>query len=46
MAASFITSVVLHSDGLNATDTSSGDYAIAMLITVGVTTVVWLAVTF
>src|SRR5215208_5764627 len=46
MAASFVTSVILHFAGVNATDTSSGDYALAMLITVGVTTIVWLAVTY
>jgi SSS family solute:Na+ symporter len=46
MAASFVTSVILHFTGVNATDTSSGDYALAMLITVGVTTTVWLAVTY
>lgn len=46
MAASFVTSVILHFAGVNATDTSSGDYALAMLITVGATTVVWLAVTY
>src|SRR4051812_46733793 len=46
MAASFVTSVLLHFAGVNATDTSSGDYARAMLITVGVTTLVWVTVTF
>jgi solute:Na+ symporter, SSS family len=46
MAASFVTSVVLHLAGVNAGDTSSKDYAIAMLITVGITTAVWLTVTF
>jgi solute:Na+ symporter, SSS family len=46
MAASFVTSVILHFTGVNATDTSSGDYALAMLITVGATTIVWLTVTF
>ena len=46
MAASFITSIAVHAAHLNAGDTSSPDYAIAMLVTVGVTTVVWLAVTF
>jgi len=45
MAASFITSIVLHLMGVNAADTSSGDYAMAMLINVGVTTVVWVSVT-
>jgi SSS family solute:Na+ symporter len=46
MAASFVTSIVLHFAGVNAGDTSSGDYALAMIITVGITTVVWLSVTF
>jgi hypothetical protein len=38
--------VFLHFTGINAVDTSSRDYAVAMLITVGVTTLVWLTVTF
>jgi SSS family solute:Na+ symporter len=46
MAASFVTSVVLHLIGVNAGDTSSKDYAVAMSITVGITTAVWLTVTF
>ena len=46
MAASFVTSIVLHFAGVNAGDTSSGEYALAMIITVGITTVVWLSVTF
>ena len=46
MAASFITSIALHLAGVDAGNTSSGDYAKAMLITTGVTTVVWIAVTF
>ena len=46
MAASFVTSVILHLVGVNAGDTSSKDYAIAMLVTVGITTAVWLTVTF
>jgi len=46
MAASFVTSMILHLAGVNAGDTSSKDYAIAMLVTVGVTTAVWLTVTF
>jgi solute:Na+ symporter, SSS family len=45
MAASFVTSIALQGAHLQSGDTSSPDYAIAMLITVGVTTVVWLAVT-
>jgi solute:Na+ symporter, SSS family len=46
MVASFVTSVILHFAGVNATDTSTRDYALAMVITVGATTVVWLTVTF
>jgi SSS family transporter len=46
MVASFVTSIVLHLAGVNAADTSSRDYALAMLVTVGVTTIVWLSVTF
>jgi SSS family transporter len=46
MAASFITSIALHFMGINAGDTSSRDYALAMGITVAITTVVWLTVTF
>jgi solute:Na+ symporter, SSS family len=46
MVASFVTSIVLHVAGVNAGDTSSQDYARAMVITVAVTTVVWLSVTF
>jgi solute:Na+ symporter, SSS family len=45
MAASFVTSVALQVMGLNLGDTGSTDYALTMMITVGVTTVVWLAVT-
>ena len=45
MAASFITSIALHLSGVDAGDTSSGDYAKAMLITTAVATTVWLAVT-
>jgi Na+/proline symporter len=46
MAASFVTSVSLQAMGLDLGDTASGDYALTMLITVAVTTVVWLTVTF
>jgi Na+/proline symporter len=46
MAASFVTSISLQAMGLDLGDTASGDYALTMLITVGVTTVVWLTVTF
>ena len=46
MVASFVTSVLLHFLGVNAGDTGSRDYAIAMVTTVAVTTAVWLGVTF
>jgi solute:Na+ symporter, SSS family len=46
MAASFVTSVSLQIIGLDLGDTASSDYALTMLITVAVTTVVWLTVTF
>jgi hypothetical protein len=46
MAASFVTSVTLQALGLDLGDTASRNYALTMLITVAVTTVVWLAVTF
>jgi hypothetical protein len=46
MAASFVTSTALQAFGLDLGDTASGEYALTMLITVGVTTVVWLAATF
>jgi solute:Na+ symporter, SSS family len=46
MAASFVTSIVLHFAGVNSGDTSSQDYALAMTITVGITTAVWIGVTF
>jgi Na+/proline symporter len=45
MAASFVTSILLQAAGLNLSDTASTDYALTMLITVAVTTVVWLSVT-
>ncbi len=45
MAASFVIAVVLHFLGVNAADTSSSDYARAMLITVGISSVVWVSVT-
>jgi SSS family solute:Na+ symporter len=45
MAASFVTSIALQAARLDSGNTSSPDYAIAMLTTVGVTTVVWLSVT-
>jgi SSS family solute:Na+ symporter len=46
MAASFVTSIALHLGHVDAGDTSSTDYAKAMLITTVVATTVWLAVTF
>ena len=46
MIASFITSVVLAHYGLDLGDLSKPAYAQTMLITVAVTTVVWLGVTF
>src|SRR3954468_18355733 len=46
MIASFVTSILLTRNGYNLDDLSKPAYAITMLITVGVTTVVWLAVTF
>jgi Na+/proline symporter len=45
MLASFVTSVALHFAGIDSSDTSSGDYALAMVVTVGITTLVWLTVT-
>jgi Na+/proline symporter len=45
MAASFLTSIALHLSHVDAGNTSSGDYAKAMLITTGVATFVWIAVT-
>jgi solute:Na+ symporter, SSS family len=46
MAASFITSLVLARYGYTLDDLSRPTYAVTMLITVLVTTVVWLGVTF
>ncbi|MBA2459094.1 MAG: Na+:solute symporter [Gemmatimonadales bacterium] len=46
MAASFVTSVVLAAFGYDLGDVGSAAYAQTMLITVLVTTVVWLGVTF
>src|SRR3954464_931561 len=45
MIASFVAAVTLHLMGVDAADTSSGDYAKAMLISVAVATVTWLSVT-
>jgi solute:Na+ symporter, SSS family len=46
MAASFITSLILARYGYTLDDLSRPTYAVTMLITVLVTTVVWLGVTF
>jgi hypothetical protein len=46
MAASFVTSIALQLAHVDAGNTSGSGYAIAMLVTVGVTTVVWVTVTF
>jgi Na+/proline symporter len=46
MAASFVTSIVLATFGFDLGDPGKATYAQTMLITVLVTTVVWLAVTF
>jgi hypothetical protein len=45
MAASLVTSMTLQLSGFTFGDTASSDYAVTMLITVGVTTAVWLTVT-
>ena len=45
MAASFLVSFGLQAAHLDSGNTSSADYAIAMLTTVGITTAVWLTVT-
>ena len=45
MATSFVTAMALWLAGVDSADTTTGDYALAMLVTVGVTTVVWVAVT-
>ncbi|HUL70825.1 MAG TPA: sodium:solute symporter family protein [Gemmatimonadales bacterium] len=45
MTASFVISIALQVIGFNSGDTSSPDYAIAMLITVVASTVVWIAIT-
>jgi solute:Na+ symporter, SSS family len=45
MLASFVTSVALHFAGIDSSDTSSGEYALAMVVTVGITTLVWVTVT-
>jgi solute:Na+ symporter, SSS family len=45
MAASFITSMGLHLAHVDSGNTSSPDYAIAMLVTTAISTAVWLTVT-
>ncbi len=45
MIASFVAAVTLHLLGVDAANTSSGDYAFAMLISVAVATVTWVTVT-
>jgi SSS family transporter len=45
MVASFIAAVTLHLSGVNGADTSSGDYAFAMLVSVAAATVTWVTVT-
>ncbi len=46
MAASFITSLVLAGFGLDLADPGKPTYALTMLLTVAVTTAVWLGVTY
>ena len=46
MAASFVTSIALHLAHVDAGNTSSADYAKAMLITTLVATTVWVTVTY
>jgi solute:Na+ symporter, SSS family len=45
MLTSFVVAAILHLLGVNAADTSSGDYALAMVVTVGISTLVWVTVT-
>jgi SSS family transporter len=45
MIASFVAAVTLHFAGVDAADTSIGDYAFAMLVSVGFATVTWVTVT-
>jgi Na+/proline symporter len=45
MGASFLTSVVLWNTKLTGGDPTGGDYALVMIITVGVTTVAWIVAT-
>jgi Na+/proline symporter len=46
MLASFVVAAIMHALGVDASDTSSGDYALAMVVTVGISTLVWITVTF
>jgi solute:Na+ symporter, SSS family len=46
MLASFVVAAIMHALGVDASDTSSGDYALAMVVTVGISTLVWISVTF
>ena len=46
MAASFVASIALRQAGVDGTDPSTAEYATSMLVTVGVSTAVWLSVTF
>ncbi|HEU4955776.1 MAG TPA: sodium:solute symporter family protein, partial [Gemmatimonadales bacterium] len=46
MLASFVVAAIMHALGVDASDTSSGDYALAMVVTVGISTLVWVTVTF
>ncbi|HEY7612712.1 MAG TPA: sodium:solute symporter family protein [Gemmatimonadales bacterium] len=45
MLTSFVVAGILHLLGVDAADTSSRDYALAMLVTVGISTAVWITVT-
>jgi Na+/proline symporter len=46
MLASFVVAAIMHALGVDASDTSSGDYALAMVVTVGISSLVWITVTF
>jgi solute:Na+ symporter, SSS family len=46
MLTSFVVAGIMHALGVDAADTSSGDYALAMAVTVGISTLVWVTVTF
>ena len=45
MLTSFVVAGIMHALGVDASDTSSGDYALAMVVTVGISTLVWVTVT-